>query len=616
MPVPLTLAREHWHRLTASCSLTRRHTYRASPRHAPLGPSGSAVSDADRLAPYLAASVREHLEARYYARINEEARIERVLLRPDAWEGLTPTFLMPDHGVVHVRDVAGQVLDVIDLSHGVLIPLRDEPRLAFMRALGVALAYLHDIGMVDASPRGRLDHATVAAHALFTRAFDPLVATVWREDRGGVASRLSALVAAGAATGPGQRLLREILALSLAHSKRAVPIDVLNDPAMLRRTMLDRLAAPPPTPDGDATMASSRLTSHDLARHYEAFDEEAFAWLIAGGTATNDLRADVIDTLRALRCADALRQRGLVHKTSGGYEAFVSQESGRAVHALRRSDEELYLLEWDNEHSAGEANIAASSLTPGGDLRIAFHVGSFGSAPALDRAVAAAALVVHDIIGDAVASFQRPTTGPLSVLEGMPTVRQARIQLESVDDALEFALRVRDRLALIHPGSLGRIDIVASLEGSSSIESGRYLAATPFAEGGVETEALLRRLAASGVDTERLDTVAAFGDVRIVTLERNELLVRAGTAASFVYVPLDDGFEVRPLGGYRSFAARAFIPLGSTGVIRGASRNADVVAEARARALVIPRSTYLTHWYRPYSLPELRQRLMGEPTGG
>jgi hypothetical protein len=195
-----------------------------------------------------------------------------------------------------------------------------------------------------------------------------------------------------------------------------------------------------------------------------------------------------------------------------------------------------------------------------------------------------------------------------------------------VDDAPEFALRVRDRLALIDPGSTGKIDIVAStagssdivasLAGSSVIERDRHLGATPFAEAGVETEALLRRLAASGVDTEGFDAAVAFRDVRVVTLERHEVLVRAGSVAAFVYVPLDDGFEVRPLGGYRAFAARAFIPLGSTGVIRGASRNADVVAEARVRTLLIPRSAYLTHWYRPYSLSGLRQRLMGEPTGG
>ncbi len=68
------------------------------------------------------------------------------------------------------------------------------------------------------------------------------------------------------------------------------------------------------------------------------------------------------------------------------------------------------------------------------------------------------------------------------------------------------------------------------------------------------------------------------------------------------------------MGGYRSFPARAFIPIGSTGVIRGGPRNADVLATDRVRVLVIPRSQYLTHWYRPYSLLELRQRLLAQPT--
>lgn len=53
----------------------------------------------------------------------------------------------------------------------------------------------------------------------------------------------------------------------------------------------------------------------------------------------------------------------------------------------------------------------------------------------------------------------------------------------------------------------------------------------------------------------------------------------------------------------------AWIPVGSTGVIRGAVRNATVVAARDLTLLMIPRDVYLQHWYRPYSPIELIERL-------
>jgi hypothetical protein len=51
------------------------------------------------------------------------------------------------------------------------------------------------------------------------------------------------------------------------------------------------------------------------------------------------------------------------------------------------------------------------------------------------------------------------------------------------------------------------------------------------------------------------------------------------------------------------------MPLGSTGVIRGALRNARVIAEQAVSALMIPKDVYLRHWYATYTAAELRQRL-------
>jgi hypothetical protein len=63
-----------------------------------------------------------------------------------------------------------------------------------------------------------------------------------------------------------------------------------------------------------------------------------------------------------LRCADALRQRGTLLKTSGGYEVLVDSITGSAVYALRRGDSQLFLLSVPEPFQAGEANIAGNDL--------------------------------------------------------------------------------------------------------------------------------------------------------------------------------------------------------------------------------------------------------------
>ncbi len=44
------------------------------------------------------------------------------------------------------------------------------------------------------------------------------------------------------------------------------------------------------------------------------------------------------------------------------------------------------------------------------------------------------------------------------------------------------------------------------------------------------------------------------------------------------------------------------MPLGATGVISGAIRNADVIAVRPVDVLIIPKDVYLEHWHRPYTL--------------
>ncbi len=59
--------------------------------------------------------------------------------------------------------------------------------------------------------------------------------------------------------------------------------------------------------------------------------------------------------------------------------------------------------------------------------------------------------------------------------------------------------------------------------------------------------------------------------------------------------------RISPLGGYDTIAARAWSPLGTTGVIRGAARNATVIADVTLEMVMIPKGVYMREWYRTHS---------------
>ncbi len=99
--------------------------------------------------------------------------------------------------------------------------------------------------------------------------------------------------------------------------------------------------------------------------------------------------------------------------------------------------------------------------------------------------------------------------------------------------------------------------------------------------------------------------VEGFKHVRFTDLQSGEKLIEAGAPSSFVYIPLGDGLKIIPLGGYQSFSVAAWMPLGTTGVIRGDIRNADIIAEHPVSLLILPKEVYLRYWYVPYSPMEL-----------
>ena len=377
---------------------------------------------------YLPESVRTIIEQSYYAQINQQAMLENLIQDPDFWQTSDRhPGLFSDHGIVHVRDIACQVLAVLKTINGILIPHRSPDQLEFfINGYAVILAYLHDIGMRDFSPYGRTMHPEYAAHAVFTGAMDDIIDKIWEGNYGHIARHISRLSDRGILTRDGKVILRELLSLSVAHSKSKIPVTVLDDPGefrakmqhILRHNLQDLYRKQQVSREHPVQLdiGSAQGSPEFLDRFYSNFERQSFDWMVTDRDDARGLVSDVTDVLRALRCADALRQRGTVQKTSGGYEVFVSPQSGNALYALRLGVHKLYLVEFSDQMiSVGEANIASSELTADGDLRISFHRGAYEHEDALQRAVSGTAYVINDILSDTVDSFWR--TNPISKLK-------------------------------------------------------------------------------------------------------------------------------------------------------------------------------------------------------
>lgn len=593
------------------------------------------MTKAEPLDAFIAPNIRSDIEKRYYGRVNQQSQLSEAVKDPMFLENPSKhVALFPDHGVVHVRDVAEQVLQVLKTIHGVLIPKRSSARFGWMEGFAVVVAYLHDIGMVNMSAFGRAMHPEYAAQAALGPDFDAIMAQLWADDRAGLASRIASLAEAGALAVPPNTALREIAAMSVCHSKSKMPVDLLNDHAALRATLLNvvrsdlsflyceqrlskaRRAAEMGKQDGsraaelskglraaEAEVAACDPNAKDgsmaeaLNALYSDFEHDGFAWLTSTDTCTREFVEDIIDALRALRCADALRQRGTVLKTSGNYEIFVDQRTANAIYALRLDEEHLYLLELPDRIAAGEANIASSELDQDGNLRISFHHGMFGDHETVLYAAGSAALVVNDIQADVIESFHR---APKDVPDTMRQPSDIVIMLESVDDNPAFADLVCLSLLRINPTAAAQTRVVPSLQGNSAIERAHYLRGSVIDWTLDQRVAMLNTIARFGHQTDGIDPYKGLGEARLITLFPGETLIEAGGPAGFVYIPQGDGLRILPLGGYQGFAILPWIPVGVTGVIRGAVRNANVVAEQELTVLAIPKDIYLKYWHRTY----------------
>ncbi len=610
------------------------------PTKAPLQEASYAsIMDA-----FLPSEFRTFIEDNFYRKVGEQATLENIKNDPDFHKNPTKHIaLYTDHSVVHVRDVALQVIEVIEKVNGVLIPKRDKRDLDILQAYSLQLVYLHDIGMSDFSPSGRFMHPEFAAQFVFSPAFDPILELLWERNAGNLPWTLWSLFKEERSEERVKRIYREMLSLSIAHSKSKVPIDIVNDPVLLRERMLYVLSKPlkllfleqkikrlspaqGDKEDKDKKKRDSfeaRLADYhkqekpehntEVFRHYEDYKQDAFFWLETETKSYQKLIVQVQDALRCIRSADALRQRGTVLRTSAGYEIFVDRKTANAIYALRNaSNDQLYLLEAKKSVNSGEANLASSEMDASGNLRVSFHVGAFARQKTTNKAAQNAAMTIDDIQADTVQSFRRDPNLDEDVF-APPSVSFADIKIlvEATDDNPNFALLVCKAFEKLNPKECYRIQESFSLHGLDLMEVRRYLSGEPLSHQ-LEIESFrqefLKNLSQKGYSFAPEQEIPGQEDIRVIHLPSGEQLIRGGGSSGFVYFPLSDGLRVYPLGGYESRPALPWVPLGNTGVIRGAIRNAHVFAEKPLELICVPKDTYLKHWYRPISAKDLIDR--------
>jgi hypothetical protein len=391
-------------------------------------------------------------------------------------------------------------------------------------------------------------------------------------------------------------LLRELLALSLCHSKSAIPNSLLSDTPALRRIVCTAIftslqAQYEARRSGSWSDAVPEEPS-ELARHYSDPDVDPFAWLESSSVQARELRADVVDTLRVLRVADALRQRGTDLRTSAGFEVFLDN-SGSAVFAMATRDGRFAThLRIDSPMSVGEANIDTCSLTPAGDLLIEFHRGLFPPAAAM-RVAEACALVTMDIAAD--------------VLDVFPRAPSAHIVLVSPEDEPMFSRSVRECMLSESPALGQRTRVEPNVRSLDDEERQRYERATPVNWPSALAEHLLEELASRGLATHKLDPALCFTDVRIAEVDIGEILMHEEAEPTFVYVPTNEGVHLDSGAGFASKPLPAWIQIGATGVVRQGVRNSTVRVVRRTRVIMIPGAIFARQWFRPYGIDEIDQ---------
>jgi hypothetical protein len=538
------------------------------------------------------------IEQRYWLPIQVGALAENFVGEPDlASNTHAHPALISDHGLTHVRDIARTAAELASRNDGVLIPTRSPPRAKSIRQIAVGMTYLHDIGMEAPTIEARRVHPQFAAQLALGAEFTDLIDRIWEHDPG-LRARLDHVRSEVGVPGDGRVLLREVLAMSLCHSKSAVPATVLSDRAQLRTFMQRAAFTPLAEQSAPLPVLVSRPGNLDsrseAAANYVVLADESFAWLVHPSVAATHLADDVIDAARLVRAADALRQRGVSLCTSGGFEICVNPATGEAVYGLRSHDgRNAAVLAVHNPISAAESNIAFARLGPGGDLQIGFN--RTFAVPAVRRMIIeTTADVVIDIEGDAIESFEWNGAPPQVALVAVPGDHAFTEAIGVI--AQERSTRLRGRVATVAPSA----DQIDEPDLSWLARSARFPPTDArFAK-------LLAHMADHGLDTSRIAAAAAAEGLRLVTVPAGTEVFQVDTTSPLVVIPLGSGLRVHPRTGSESQSIHPWLPVGVTGVVRGGLRNASVVADDQVEVAVVPADVYLREWFRPYSVEEIQ----------
>ena len=259
-----------------------------------------------------------------------------------------------------------------------------------------------------------------------------------------------------------------------------------------------------------------------------------------------------------------------------------------------RAGDAAYVITYDDPRGAGEANIRVAFVTPQGDLRIAFHRGGVRGAtrptagrrpaspdgdpghpgrrhPVVRRATGAGGLPppsarhrghAHPARTARATGRRTPTKSPQWSTAARPVARRparwgGRRRGRGPGRAARFYAAAARRRATRQADEIDPAD-------------GATVAST--------TDASSRRRRSPRSGGRRSG--------------RGEMLVAAGSPPSFAYVPMGPGLVVQPGGGYAPSPLSPWVPVGTTGVIRRAERNAEIVAEREVDVIMIPGERY------------------------
>lgn len=527
--------------------------------------------------------LRAVVEDRFWAPIERLTGLEAMVADPTfPGDPGAHVALYADHGPNHARDVAARAASLGQWAFGPLVAARPDDRAELVTGVAVLLALVHDIGMCTDPPVGRRLHAQYAAQLVFSDTFAAVMDALIATDAGRLRSGIErASVRAGVALDV-DRTAREVLACAVAHSKSTVPAPWLDDRPHLRSVLRYVVA----------TELASQAVPVDAALDAALDDpgQATFAWITDDAFA--DLALDVIDAIRLVRAADALRQRGTTLRTSAGFEVVVDARTGAAATVVRSaSRRSAFLLEVTKPIVVGEANIRGAELSPGA-LRFDFHRGALATPDGAASVAAAVAGVIDDIQRDILPSFP-----------GVP------IDLELVEptDAPRFAAAVRDRFVALRPELTPTVHLVAGVEHPTVPPRFDWRGrGRPLAD--ERRQLVLDRIEAHGTRIEH-DAATLFESALVVDVDAGEVVIEPGEDASFVVVAFDTGLVVTPLGGYRPAAIEPWVPVGTVGVLRGHDRNSRVSSTRALEVLVIPDHSFLAHWAVPYDAHELVARV-------